>query len=124
MVSILTESTDGRKYWNKLKQRLKEEGNETVTNCHQLKMQAVDGKMRLTDVADTEQLLRLIQSIPPQKQNHSNYGWLKVASERLNQIQDPELSIEQALQDYKRLGYSDNWINQRLKSIEIRKDLD
>lgn len=123
MVSILTESTDGRKYWNKLKQRLKEEGNETVTNCHQLKMQAVDGKMRLTDVADTEQLLRLIQSIPSPKAEPFKLWMAQVASERLNQIQDPELSIEQALQDYKRLGYSDNWINQRLKSIEIRKDL-
>ena len=123
VVSILTESTDGRKYWNKLKQRLKEEGNETVTNCHQLKMQAVDGKMRLTDVADTEQLLRLIQSIPSPKAEPFKLWMAQVASERLNQIQDPELSIEQALQDYKRLGYSDNWINQRLKSIAIRKDL-
>ena len=123
VVSILTESTDGRKYWNKLKQRLKEEGNETVTNCHQLKMQAVDGKMRLTDVADTEQLLRLIQSIPSPKAEPFKLWMAQVASERLNQIQDTELSIEQALQDYKRLGYSDNWINQRLKSIEIRKDL-
>ena len=123
VVSILTESTDGRKYWSKLKQRLKEEGNETVTNCHQLKMQAVDGKMRLTDVADTEQLLRLIQSIPSPKAEPFKLWMAQVASERLNQIQDPELSIEQALQDYKRLGYSDNWINQRLKSIEIRKDL-
>lgn len=123
VVSILTESADGRKYWNKLKQRLKEEGNETVTNCHQLKMQAVDGKMRLTDVADTEQLLRLIQSIPSPKAEPFKLWMAKVASERLNQIQDPELSIDQALQDYKRLGYSDNWINQRIKSIEIRKDL-
>lgn len=123
VVSILTESTDGRKYWNKLKQRLKEEGNETVTNCHQLKMQAVDGKMRLTDVADTEQLLRLIQSIPSPKAEPFKLWMAKVASERLNQIQDPELSIDQALMDYKRMGYSDSWINQRLKSIEIRKDL-
>ena len=123
VVSVLTDSADGRKYWNKLKQRLKEEGNETVTNCHQLKMQAVDGKMRLTDVADTEQLLRLIQSIPSPKAEPFKLWMAQVASERLNQIQDPELSIEQALQDYKRLGYSDNWINQRLKSIEIRKDL-
>ena len=123
VISVLTDSADGRKYWNKLKQRLKEEGNETVTNCHQLKMQAVDGKMRLTDVADTEQLLRLIQSIPSPKAEPFKLWMAQVASERLNQIQDPELSIEQALQDYKRLGYSDNWINQRLKSIEIRKDL-
>ncbi|WP_055221531.1 BRO-N domain-containing protein [Bacteroides thetaiotaomicron] len=122
-VSILTDSVDGRKYWNKLKQRLKEEGNETVTNCHQLKLHASDGKMRLTDVADTEQLLRLIQSIPSPKAEPFKLWMAQVASERLNQIQDPELSINQALQDYKRLGYSDNWINQRLKSIEIRKDL-
>ena len=123
VIGVLTDSVDSRKYWNKLKQRLKEEGNETVTNCHQLKMQAVDGKMRLTDVADTEQLLRLIQSIPSPKAEPFKLWMAQVASERLNQIQDPELSIEQALQDYKRLGYSDNWINQRLKSIEIRKDL-
>ena len=100
-----------------------EEVNETVTNCHGLKMQAADGKMRLTDVADTEQLLRLIQSIPSPKAEPFKLWMAKVASERLNQIQDPELSIDQALMDYKRMGYSDNWINQRLKSIEIRKDL-
>jgi Prophage antirepressor len=123
VVSILTDSADGRKYWNKLKKRLKEEGNETVTNCHQLKMQAADGKMRLTDVADTEQLFRLIQSIPSPKAEPFKQWMASVASERLDQIQDPELSIEQAMMDYKRLGYSDNWINQRLKSIEIRKDL-
>ena len=123
VVSILTESADGRKYWNKLKQRLKEEGNETVTNCHQLKLSATDGKMRLTDVADTEQLFRLIQSIPSPKAEPFKQWMANVASERLDQMQDPELSIEQAMLDYKRLGYSDNWINQRLKSIEIRKDL-
>lgn len=123
VVSILTDSVDGRKYWNKLKQRLKEEGNETVTNCHQLKMPAADGKMRMTDVADTEQLFRLIQSIPSPKAEPFKQWMAQVASERLDQIQDPELSIEQAMTDYKRLGYSDNWINQRLKSIEIRKDL-
>ena len=123
VVSVLTNSADGRKYWNKLKQRLKEEGNETVTNCHQLKMRAADGKMRLTDVADTEQLFRLIQSIPSPKAEPFKQWMASVASERLDQMQDPELSIEQAMMDYKRLGYSDNWINQRLKSIEIRKDL-
>ena len=125
-VAVLTESTDfltARKYWNKLKQRLKEEGNETVTNCHQFKMQALDGKMRLTDVADTEQLFRLIQSIPSPKAEPFKQWMAQVAADRLDEIQDPELSIEQALADYKRLGYSDNWINQRLKSIEIRKDL-
>lgn len=123
VVAVLTDSLDSTAYWRKLKQRLKAEGNETVTNCHGLKMQAADGKMRLTDVADTEQLLRLIQSIPSPKAEPFKLWMAKVASERLNQIQDPELSINQALMDYKRMGYSDNWINQRLKSIEIRKDL-
>ncbi len=123
---VLTESKDpltARKYWNKLKQRLKEEGNETVTNCHQLKLQAADGKMRKTDVADTEQLFRLIQSIPSPKAEPFKQWMAQVAAQRLDQMQDPELGIQQALADYKRLGYSDNWINQRLKSIEIRKDL-
>lgn len=126
VVGILVESKDyqtARKYWNKLKQRLKDEGFEPVTNCHQLKLRAEDGKMRLTDVADTEQLLRIIQSIPSPKAEPFKQWMARVASERLDQIQDPELSIEQAMMDYKRLGYSDNWINQRLKSIEIRKDL-
>ena len=123
VVAILTDSVDSTAYWRKLKQRLKAEGNETVTNCHGLKMKAADGKMRLTDVADTEQLLRLIQSIPSPKAEPFKVWMAKVASERLNQIQDPELSIDQALTDYKRMGYSENWINQRLKSIEIRKDL-
>lgn len=123
VVSVLTDSVDATAYWRKLKQRLKEEGNETVTNCHGLKMKATDGKMRLTDVADTEQLLRIIQSIPSPKAEPFKQWMAHVASERLDQMQDPELSIEQAMMDYKRLGYSDNWINQRLKSIEIRKDL-
>lgn len=123
VIAILTDSTNPQTYWRVLKKRLIEEGNETVTNCNGLKMQAADGKMRLTDVADTEQLLRLIQSIPSPKAEPFKLWMAKVASERLNQIQDPELSIDQALQDYKRLGYSDNWINQRIKSIEIRKDL-
>ena len=123
VVSVLTDSVDATAYWRKLKQRLKEEGNETVTNCHGLKMKATDGKMRLTDVADTEQLLRIIQSIPSPKAEPFKQWMANVASERLDQMQDPELSIEQAMMDYKRLGYSDNWINQRLKSIEIRKDL-
>ena len=123
VIQILTDSADGRKYWNKLKQRLKEEGNETVTNCHQLKLRATDGKMRLTDVANTEQLFRLIQSVPSPKAEPFKLWIAQVAKERLDQMQDPELSIEQAMADYKRLGYSDNWINQRLKSIEIRKDL-
>ena len=126
VVAVLTEQDDylkSRKYWNKLKQRLKEEGNETVTNCHQFKLQAADGKMRLTDVADTEQLFRLIQSIPSLKAEPFKIWMSQVASTRLEQMQDPELSIEQAMLDYKRLGYSDSWINQRLKSIEIRKEL-
>lgn len=126
VVAVLTESKDfqtARKYWNKLKQRLKEEGFEPVTNCHQLKMPAADGKMRLTDVADTEQLLRIIQSVPSPKAEPFKTWLAKVGAERLDQMQDPELSILQAMIDYKRLGYSDNWINQRLKSIEIRKDL-
>ena len=121
---VLTESKDAltaRKYWNKLKQRLKEEGNETVTNCHQLKLKAADGKMRLTDVADTEQLFRLVQSIPSPKAEPFKRWMAQVAAERLDQMQDPELSIEQAVEDYRRLGYSESWINQRLKSIEVRK---
>lgn len=123
VVAVLSDSVDATAYWRKLKQRLKAEGNETVTNCHGLKMRAIDGKQRLTDVADTEQLFRLIQSIPSPKAEPFKQWMANVASERLDQMQDPELSIEQAMLDYKRLGYSDNWINQRLKSIEIRKDL-
>lgn len=126
VVGILAESKDyqtERKYWNKLKQRQKEEGFEPVTNCHQLKLRAEDGKMRLTDVADTEGLFRIIQSIPSPKAEPFKQWMARVASERLDQMQDPELSITQAMMDYKRLGYSDNRINQRLKSIEIRKDL-
>ena len=126
VVSILTDQTDyqaARNYWKVLKHRLKKEGNETVTNCNRLKMLTADGKMRLTDVADTEQLLRLIQSVPSPKAEPFKQWLAKVGSERLDQIQDPELSIQQALQDYGRLGYSEDWINQRLKSIEIRKEL-
>lgn len=123
VVGVLTDSVDPAAYWRKLKQRLKREGNETVTNCHGLKMLAADGKMRLTDVADTQQILRLIQSIPSPKAEPFKAWMAEVAAERIDQMQDPELSINQALTDYKRLGYSDNWINQRLKSIEIRKDL-
>ena len=126
VVAVLAESKDyqpARKYWNKLKQRLGEEGFEPVANCHQLKMPAADGKMRLTDVADTEQLLRIIQSVPSPKAEPFKMWLAKVGTARLDQMQDPELSIQQAMIDYKRLGYSDNWINQRLKSIEIRKDL-
>lgn len=123
VVAVLTDSPNPNNYWKVLKHRLRKEGNESVTNCNQLKLESSDGKKYKTDVADTEQLLRLIQSIPSPKAEPFKLWMAQVASERLNQIQDPELSIEQALQDYKRLGYSDNWINQRLKSIEIRKDL-
>ena len=123
VISVLTDSVDATAYWRKLKQRLNAEGNETVTNCHALKMTAADGKQRPTDVADTEQLLRLIQSVPSKKAEPFKLWLARVGQERLSQLQDPELSIQQAMRDYKRLGYSDNWINQRLKSIEIRKDL-
>ena len=123
VVEVLTDSPNPRKYWSVLKTRLKKEGNETATNCSQLKIRAHDGKMRLTDVASTEQMFRLIQSIPSPKAEPFKLWMAQVAKERLDQLQDPELSIEQAMADYKRLGYSDNWINQRLKSIEIRKDL-
>ena len=125
VVAVLTDSDYqvARNYWKVLKNRMKKEGNETVTNCNRLKLISEDGKMRLTDVATTEQLFRLIQSIPSPKAEPFKLWMAQVAKERLDQIQDPELSIEQAMKDYKRLGYSDNWINQRLKSIEIRKEL-
>ena len=123
VVAVLTESPNPQTYWRVLKKRLKDEGNETVTNCNALRMRATDGKMRLTDVADTEQLLRIIQSVPSPKAEPFKMWLAKVGADRLDQMQDPELSIQQAMIDYKRLGYSDNWINQRLKSIEIRKDL-
>ncbi|WP_308501437.1 Bro-N domain-containing protein [Alistipes sp.] len=123
VVGVLTDSPDPNNYWKVLKNRLKKEGNETVTNCNRLKLPAADGKMRLTDVADTEQLFRLIQSIPSPKAEPFKRWMAQVASDRLDQMQDPELSIQQAMTDYKRLGYSDNWINQRLKSMEVRKEL-
>ncbi len=123
VIAVLTESADANAYWRKLKQRLKQEGNETVTNCHGLKMIALDGKMRLTDVADTEQLFRLIQSIPSPKAEPFKLWLAQIASERIDEMHDPELSIDRALQQYLNLGYSENWINQRLKSIEIRKEL-
>ena len=123
---VLTDQPDyehARNYWKVLKHRLLKEGNETVTNCNQLKIKAADGKMRLTDVADTEQLFRLIQSIPSPKAEPFKQWMALVASQRIDQMQDPELSIDQAIIDYKRLGYSDAWINQRIKSIEVRKEL-
>ena len=120
---VLTDSPNPRNYWKVLKHRLVKEGNETVTNCNQLKLKAEDGKMRLTDVADTEQLFRIIQSIPSPKAEPFKQWMAQVASQRLDQMQDPELSIEQAIVDYRRLGYSEAWINQRIKSIEVRKEL-
>ena len=123
IVAILTESIDPQAYWRKLKQRLKKEGNETVTTCHALKMLSADGKMRLTDVANQEQMFRLIRSIPSPKAEPFKIWIAQVASQRLDQMQDPELSINQAIADYKRLGYSDKWVTQRIKSIEVRKEL-
>lgn len=123
VVAILTESADAAAYWRKLKQRLKAEGNETVTNCHSLKMLAADGKMRLTDVADTEQLFRLIQSIPSPKAEPFKLWLASLGRERLEEMDDPEIGIDRMLEYYHRKGYSENWINQRLKSIEVRKEL-
>ena len=126
VVRVLTDQpdTDGaRNYWKVLKNRIKNEGDQLVTNCNRLRLRAEDGKMRLTDVADQTQLLRIIQSIPSKKAEPFKRWLAEVGSERLDQMADPEKSIHQALRDYKRLGYSDSWIDQRLKSIEIRKDL-
>ena len=124
--AVLTEQPDtehARNYWKVLKHRLIKEGNQTVTTCNRLKLRAADGKLRLTDVADTEQMFRLIQSFPSPKAEPFKLWMAQVASTRLEQMQDPEKSIDQAVIDYKRLGYSDAWINQRIKSIEIRKEL-
>jgi len=123
VVEVLTDSDRPRKYWNDLKRKLQKEGSELSEKIGQLKMLSVDGKMYKTDVANTDQLFRLIQSIPSPKAEPFKLWIAQVAKERLDQMQDPELSIEQAMMDYKRLGYSDKWINQRLKSIEIRKEL-
>ena len=123
VIAVLTESDNPQTYWRVLKKRLKAEGNETVTACNALKMPAADGKMRLTDVADTEQLLRLIQSVPSIKAEPFKLWLAKVGSEILNESTAPELSIERAIENYRRLGYSENWINQRIKSIEVRKAL-
>ena len=123
VIAVLTENLDLNAYWGKLKQRLKVEGNETVTNCHGLKMLAADGKMWMIDVADTEQLFRLIQSIPSPKAEPFKLWLSQVAAERLDKMQDPELSIDRALEQYVKHGYTESWINQQLKSIEIRKEL-
>lgn len=123
VVQVLTESVDGRKYWNKLKQRLKAEGNESVTNCHQLKLPASDGKNYKTDVADLEQIFRLIQSIPSKKAEPLKQWLAEVGSQRIDQIIDPELTFQMAVEDYRRQGYSDKWIENRLKSIRTRNEL-
>lgn len=123
VVAVLTDSADATAYWRKLKQRLKADGNETVTNCHGLKMQAPDGKMRMTDVADTEQLLRLIQSIPSPKAEPFKQWLARVGYERIEETDDPELAFDRAMETYLKKGYSKEWINQRLKSIEVRKEL-
>lgn len=123
VIAVLTGSANPQVYWRVLKKRLTAEGNQSVTSCNALKLPAADGRMRMTDVADAERLFRLIQSIPSPQAEPFKLWMAKVSSERLEQLQDPERSIEQAMCDYKRLGYSDSWINQRLKSIEIRKEL-
>ena len=123
VIAILTESLNPRKYWSVLKTRLKKEGSQLATNCSQLKLLSSDGKFYKTDVADTEQLLRLIQSIPSPKAEPFKIWLAQVGAERLDEMQDPEISIDRALEQYMKLGYSENWINQRLKSIEIRKEL-
>ena len=123
VVSVLTDSADPAAYWRKLKQRLKVEGNETVTNCHGLKMTAADGKKRLTDVADTEQLLRIIQSIPSPKAEPFKLWLAQVGRERIEETIDPELTIERALATYLKKGYTREWINQRLQAIQVRKEL-
>lgn len=123
VVAVLSESSNPQAYWRKLKQRLKAEGNETVTNCHGLKMLAQDGKMRLTDVADTEQLLRLIQAIPSKRAEPFKQWLAEVGAQRIDENDDPELTFDRAMQTYLAKGYSKEWINQRLKSIEVRKEL-
>lgn len=123
VIRVLTDSENPRKYWSVLKTRLKQEGSEMATNCSQLKLPSSDGKSYLTDVADTEQVFRLIQSVPSKKAEPFKLWLAAVGQERMNQLQDPELSIEQAIKDYRRLGYSEDWINQRIKTIEIRKGL-
>ncbi len=123
IVQVLTDSADGRKYWNKLKERLKKEGNESVTNCHQLKLPAADGKKYKTDVADLQGIFRLIQSIPSKKAEPVKQWLAQLGEQRIDQIIDPELTFQMAVEDYRRQGYSDKWINERMRSIEMRKEL-
>src|SRR3989338_3845876 len=123
VIAVLTESNNPHNYWKVLKFRLKEEGNESVTNCNQLKMQSSDGKYYLTDVGDTEQILRLVQSVPSKNAEPFKLWLAKVGNERIDEMHDPELAIERAMQTYLKKGYSKEWINQRLKTIEIRKEL-
>lgn len=123
VIQVLTDSVDGRTYWKVLKHRLVKEGNESVTNCNQLKLPAADGKSYKTDVADLEGILRIVQSIPSKKAEPMKRWLAQVGSERIQQMIDPERSIQQAVEDYRRMGYSENWINQRVKTIEVRKGL-
>lgn len=123
VVAVLTESINPGAYWRKMKERLSKEGNQTVTNCHRLKMRALDGKMRLTDVADTEQLLRIIQSIPSPNAEPFKMWLAMVGYERIEETEDPEKAFDRAMETYLKKGYSPRWINQRLKSIEVRKEL-
>ena len=123
VIDVLTNSKDASAYWRKLKQRLSKEGNQTVTNCHRLKLPAKDGKMRLTDVADTKHLLRIIQSVPSPKAEPFKLWLAQVGKERLDEIADPEKAIERAIQTYRKKGYSEEWITQRIRSIETRKEL-
>ena len=123
IVQVLTDSADATAYWRKLKQRLKAEGNETVTNCHALKLPAADGKKRLTDMADLQGIFRLIQSVPSKKAEPVKQWLAKLGKQRIDQMIDPELTFQMAVEDYRRQGYSDKWINERMRSIEMRKEL-
>ncbi len=123
VVQVLTESVDASAYWRKLKQRLKEEGNETVTNCHGLKLPAIDGKKRMTDIADLEGIFRIIQSIPSKKAEPIKQWLTTIGAQRIDQMIDPEQTFQMAVEDYRRQGYSDKWINERMRSIEMRKEL-
>ena len=123
IVSVLTESTDGRKYWNKLKQRLKEEGNETVTNCHQLKLKAKDGKYRLTDVCNVEEMFRIIESIPSKKAEPVKLWLAKLGSERIDEVFDPSIAAQRAIDLYRSKGYDETWIKKRVSGIQNRKQL-